>query len=245
MITGRSRDVRISVPSPPLSISALVKVCHHDTFPHQGCAATKKQPVTSALRVGLTCTHGRWWFWSCFVLTSLGEMELHWWGNFKKSFHYLIIDMIKIALLVYIEFRIFFGQDFQTYPWDPNTLKGHLPIYRHNLKGTHEHMTFNWCLFPFFWQTIRMFKGGKELEDYEGNRSSSSLVDFAKQHEILVEIWAGLSSLSVWLLLSHWWGSGSRFRVLIKIFLLFKEMNTILFPNPSQQLVMAISVVWV
>ncbi len=31
----------------------------------------------------------------------------------------------------------------------------------------------------------RMFKGGKELEDYEGNRSSSSLVDFAKQHEIL------------------------------------------------------------
>ena len=39
-----------------------------------------------------------------------------------------------------------------------------------------------------------MFKGGKELEDYEGNRSSSSLVDFAKQHEILVEeFWAGLS----------------------------------------------------
>jgi len=59
-----------------------------------------------------------------------------------------------------------------------------------------------------------MFKGGKELEDYEGNRSSSSLVDFAKQHEILVEeFWAGLSSLSVWLSLLHRWGSESRFRV--------------------------------
>eukprot|EP00434_Breviolum_minutum_P000446 symbB.v1.2.000381.t1/scaffold17.1/size449391/18 len=34
--------------------------------------------------------------------------------------------------------------------------------------------------------TIKMFKGGKELEDYEGNRSSSSLVDFAKQHEKLL-----------------------------------------------------------
>jgi hypothetical protein len=29
-----------------------------------------------------------------------------------------------------------------------------------------------------------MFKDGKELSDYEGNRSSASLVDFAKQHEI-------------------------------------------------------------
>ena len=31
----------------------------------------------------------------------------------------------------------------------------------------------------------RMFKDGKEFSDYEGNRSSASLVDFAKQHEIL------------------------------------------------------------
>ena len=30
-----------------------------------------------------------------------------------------------------------------------------------------------------------MFKDGKEVSDYEGNRSSASLVDFAKQHESL------------------------------------------------------------
>lgn len=35
--------------------------------------------------------------------------------------------------------------------------------------------------------TIKMFKDGKELSDYEGNRSSASLVDFAKQHEKLLK----------------------------------------------------------
>ena len=63
-----------------------------------------------------------------------------------------------------------------------------LCTYRHLFNPTPRNQPCLLCLvFQFQWpQQLRMFKDGKELSDYEGNRSSSSLVDFAKQHEKLV-----------------------------------------------------------
>ena len=48
---------------------------------------------------------------------------------------------------------------------------------------TPEALTNN-CAVTYIWN-LRMFKDGEEVEDYEGNRSSESLVTFAKDHEQL------------------------------------------------------------